>query len=798
MIKNYFKIAWRNLLRNKVHGIINIGGLAVGFAGFLIILLYLNHELSYDTWDDDLARVYKISEQSDQEILEMTPAPLAGFLQENAPFVEAATAISPYGDFEALLSVGDKKIYQRGFIETDSSFFKVFPYQMAHGDAATALDKPNSMVISTAVAEKLFGQEDPIGRTVTVFNSFECEVTAVMKEIDKPSHLEAEVIYHPSYMKSNTFWENYSFNTYVKANQALSTEVLERGVDEIFYNHRLKEDDLSLSDFRKAGHEAGLFVDAVQDLHNFPKHGKSNFPTVTILLLLAALLLFEGAINFSNLSIAASVTRAKEVGVRKVLGSSRKQLLWQFLGEITLQSIIALALAVLLASLFLPYFNRLFDMDLHFLQSGNIISLSAQVALCLLLIITLAGLYPAAFLSRYYTVKVLKGDYSKGTKGMAFRNALIVVQFVVSAFFITGAIVISSQMRYMQSKDKGFSGEQVMRLDAMQDTRDSNFETTRNTLLNVPGVQFVSKTTQVPGDGGVYTDTSTVTFSHLGDKYRMASVKVSADYFKTLDIGLVEGRMFDYGFADQHTQNAIINEAAAQKMNLNDPTEAFITFPYCDSIPIQVVGVVKNFNVLGFENTVLPTVYTIGNEACMFQSGGAILVKIEGNDLTHTIASIEQAWKGIEPEFPIRYSFLDTNFQRLFASYVRIQQIINFFGITSITIAGMGLFALTALLVGQRTKEIGIRKVLGAGTRELGLLLSKDFMRLVIIAVIITIPFGWWAAREWLLTFAYRIELNGWMFLSAALILTIIALVTVGVQTVRAAWRDPVDVLRNE
>lgn len=796
MLKNYFKTAWRNLLKNKTHGIINISGLAVGLAGFLVILLYLNHELSYDTWSDELKRVYKVSERTDDDILEQTPAPLAEFLATNAASVASATRISPAGSYEVLLSVGDKKVYQPGSIEADSSFFKVFPYRMLKGDAATALNRPDAVVISQSVAEKLFGEEDPIGKTVTLYNSMECVVTAVMKEPERPSHLEAEIVYRTSYEKSNTFWQNYSYQTYVKTHVELPVAELERDLDQLYYEQRLKSEDLSFFEFRQKGHQAGLFVDAVQDLHNFPKHGSSNFPTISVLLLLAVLLLVQGTINFSNLSLAGSIRRAKEVGVRKVLGSNRGQLLWQFMGETSIQCLIALAIALMLVGLILPSFNNEFGLELHLFQPSGLPSLALQVAVCLLVIIALSGLYPAVFLSRYNANQVLKGNHPKGTRGAGFRNALIVVQFAVSAFFIIGTLVISRQMEYMQTRDKGFTGEQVMRLEATQQVRDAQFEAVSQTLLNIPGVQYVSKTTHVPGDS--FNDTTTVTFNHAGTGYRMASVKVSTDYFKTLDIALVDGRMFDHSYTDQHTRNAIVNETAARKLNLGEPLGANITFPYCDSIPVQIVGVVKDFNVSGFENNIQPVVYTIGNEACMWQSGGALLLKLEGNSLQQTIAAVEQAWQSIDPDFPIRYSFLDENFEKLFASYVRLQKVINFFAVTAIAIAVMGLFSLTAFLIGQRTKEIGIRKVLGAEVQDLSLLLGKDFIRLILMAVAIAIPLGWWAAGTWLAGFAYRIELDVWTFLIAAMALFGIALLTVGIQTIKAALANPVESLRSE
>jgi putative ABC transport system permease protein len=796
MLRNYFKTAWRNLLKNKTHGVINISGLAVGLAGFLVILLYLNHELSYDTWSEELKRVYKISERTDDDILEQSPAPLAEFLKSNAAAVESATRISPAGTYEVLLSVGDKKIYQPGSIEVDSSFFKVFPYRMLSGDAATALDQPNAMVISQAVAEKLFGDEDPIGKTIRVYNAVDCVVTAVMQEPETPSHLEAEVVYRSPYENRNTFWQNYSYQTYVKTHVELPVAELEQVLDRLYYDQRLKEGNLSFQNFRAEGHLAGLFVDAVQDLHNFPKYSSSDFPTVSVLLLLAILLLVQGTINFSNLSLAGSIRRAKEVGVRKVLGSNRGQLLWQFMGETFIQCLIALAIALLLVNLILPAFNSEFGIGLNLLQSSGLPSLILQVAVCLVMIVALSGLYPAVFLSRYNASQVLKGNHPKGTRGASLRNALIVVQFTVSAFFIIGTLVISRQMEYMQMRDKGFSGEQVMRLEATQQIRDAKFEAVSHTLLNIPGVQYVSKTTNVPGD--VFVDTTTVTFNHAGNGYRMASVKVSTDYFKTLDIDLVQGRLFDQSYTDQHTKNAIVNETAARKLSLDEPLEATVTFPYCDSIPVQIVGVVKDFNVSGFENNIQPVVYTIGNEACMWQSGGALLLKLEGNSLQQTIAAVEQAWTAIDPDFPIRYSFLDENFEKLFASYVRLQKVINFFSFTAIAIAAMGLFSLTAFLIGQRTKEIGIRKVLGAEVHDLSLLLGKDFIRLILIAVVIAIPLGWWAASRWLEGFAYRIELDVWTFLVAAMALIGIAMLTVGIQTTKAALANPVKSLRSE
>lgn len=796
MIKNYFKTAWRNLTKNKFYSSINIMGLAVGLAGFIVILLYMNYELSYDSWDASLKQVYKVSEQKDDDILQQTPAPLAAFLKQQLTEIDAATKIQAAGNFEVLLSNGDKKIYQNGSVEADSSFFKVFPYKIIQGNASTLLDKPNAIVISQEVAAKLFGNTSPLGKGIKIFNAIDCEVTGIMQVPATPSHLNVQFVYRSPWEKETFWWENFSYNTYVKVKPSITSNQLDNDVNRVFYNERLKKDNQSLADFRKAGHHTGLFVDEVKNIHNFPKHGNSNFTTVSVLLLLAALLLLAGAINFSNLSIAASMRRAKEIGVRKVLGSNRKQLLLQIIGEIALQCFISLCLAVLLVAFILPYFNNRFNIKLSLFNNGTAISVLTQIALCLLAVILLSGLYPAVFLSRYNITKVLKGDYSTGKKGIAFRNALIVIQFTVSAFFMISTMVISKQMHFMQTKEKGFSGEQVMRLEASQNVRDDNFDVTRNTLLSIPGVQYVSKTTTVPGDASV--DTSTIGYKYNGKEYRMSSVKVSDDYFKTLSISLLRGRLFNGSFSDENTRAAVINESAAQKLNQQNPIGATITFPYCDTVPVQIVGVVKNFNVSGFENTVKPVVYTVGNKACMFQSGGGILVKMNSGNIRQTVASIESAWKKIEPDFPIRYSFLDDNFEKLFASYMQLQIIINFFALTAIFISVIGLFALTAFLIGRRTKEIGIRKILGANVGHLGVLLGKNFVRLVIISVIIATPLGWWAANTWLQNFVYRTSISWITFLSAGLIIVVVAILTMSIQAIKAATANPVKSLRTE
>lgn len=796
MLKHFFRISLRNLARNRVYSFINIAGLTVGLAGFIIVLLYLNNELSYDKWNPELKKVYKISARTNDEILERTPAPLAAFLASKSPGIVAATRIQPAGDFEIPVSVGNIKIYTKGSVEADSLFLNVFPYKILAGDRMNPLGKPNAVVITPSLSQRLFGKADPIGKTIRLFNAVDNEVTAVIEEPSGPSHLNVQMAWRSSYEKRNNFWGNQSYQTYIKTASALPVAKLDEQINPLYYEERVKKNDESYTAFRAAGHQEGLFADAVGSIHNFPRHGASNFTTVATLLVLAFLLLIAGAINFSNLSIAASIRRAKEVGIRKTLGSGRWQLIRQFLGETALQCMISLVLALVLVQLILPYFARSFNVQLSFFGASNIGYIILQLAVCLVVVVLLSGLYPAVVLSLVNTNKVLKGEYSSGTKGRGFRNALIVAQFVVAAFFVFGTLVINRQIRFMETRDKGFSGEQVMRIQATQNTRDRNFNTTREALLKVPGVVQVAKTTAVPGDE--YIDTSSYAFKYAGADHRLVSVKVSSEYFTAMDIKLVKGRLFDERQADQNTRSVILNETAARKLGTDDIIGKSIYFPECDTIPVQIVGVVRDFNVQGFESAVQPVAYTIGNQACMFQSGGAMLVKINSDKAAGTVAAITAAWKNIEPDLPIRYTFLNDNFQRLFAAHIRLQKIISVFAITAIIISVMGLFAMTAYLTSQRRKEIGVRKVLGASVTDIASLLSRDFVKLVLIAVVIAVPLGYWATQQWLQTFVYKTPLGWPLFAFSALLVLVIAVITVSLQTVKAARANPVNSLRNE
>ena len=793
MFKSYFKTAFRNFYRNGLYSVINILGLSIGVASFVLVLLYLNYELSYDKWSPGLKTVYRVSMDKDGEIEANTPAPLASLLTGHDPDIEAATMVQNSGDFEVLLDANDKKLYQKNLMYADSNFLKVMPYRLLKGNPVNALAAPNAILVNEELAHKLFGSGDVLGKTITMYGH-EYLVNGVFAKPDGPSVYNTEAIARIA--DNNIHWGNYSYQTLVKTKQPVEPDQLDRSLNRIFYNERIKKDSTSLAEYQSKSSRTLLFSERLSAIHNFPVKGASNFKTVSTLMVLATLLLVIGAINFSNLSIAASIRRAREVGVRKVLGSGRRQIVKQFLGEFALQCLVAFGMGLLLLWPVLSYFKTAFGIEFDMLKATEGGTLALQLLTCFLIVVLISGLYPSFFLSRFSTSKILKGTYSEGSGGTGFRNILIVLQFVFSAFFVIASLGIKRQMDFMQSKDKGFSGSQVMRIQVLQQTGEAGFEQVRNRLLSIPGVEYVAKTTNMPGAS--FLDTMSLGFKFEGKSVRLGVVKISADFFDALQIPLITGRKFDTRPDDQHTKNIILNETAARKLGAGNLIGKLIYFPYTDSFPARIVGVIKDYNVSDYANPVVPLTYSINNEIGPYRWGGGLVLKLKGDDLRSTISAIEREWKSIEPGNPIRYSFIDEDFQKLFWSYVRTQNVILFFTVVAVVIALVGLFALISFVAKSRAKEISIRKVLGASAVRISAMLSLGFLKLVLIGTIAAIPVGWLAIRKWLETFVYKAPMGWELFLGAALILMVVSLVVLTIQTARAASSNPVKALRSE
>lgn len=796
MFRSYCKIAIRSLIKNRFTSLVNIGGLAISLTSFLIILLYLNYELSYDQWDPSLQQVYRVSQQSSGNYANNpAPAPLAPLLQQHMPEITAYTRIQPSGGYELLISYGTKKLYQKDVVMADSGFLQVFPYRLLAGNAATAFREPASALISTEVSHKLFGDADPIGKVIQIFNKMPFTVTGVIAMPESPSHLQAAMILRNAMTAGvDNSWANISYISYVRLSKPMATAALEDKVNRTFYDYHEKTGNLSYAAFLQAGHTPTLLTDAVKDIHNFPRFGKSPFKTTMILFLLAGLLLLSGALNSSNLSLVKTLQRSREVGVRKVLGSSRKQMLGQFLLEVSMQCGISLLLAIGLCLIMLPVFNQTFDLSLSFFRQIQSYTMLWQCAAALVAIVLISGLYPAVVFARQGAVNVLKGNFSMGASSKRFSHSLIVVQFAVSVFFIIAVLVMAHQMDFMKHRDIGFNPEQVVQIEANQQTRENDFGQTRTKLLRIPGVETVSKTTALPGNQNV--DTSSTEFRYGGEHKSLTSVRVSSDFFLTLGIQVLMGRTFSDDHPEDQDNTAIINESAARTLGVKLPVGSQISFAACDSVPYEIVGVVKDFQVQGFDSYIRPTLYSISNAHCTYQSGGALLVKVNTANLDKTLGAINKLWETVEPGFPLRYSFLDDNFQQLYSSYNRVRYIIYVFTVISIFIAVMGLLALTVYITEQRTREIGIRKVLGASVGSIVTLLSKDFLILVILSAIIATPVAWYLLERWLQDFAYHVQISWMLFALATAGALLIAFATVGLQALKAASANPAHSLR--
>lgn len=798
MLRNYLHTSLRNLLKFKAYTAINVGGLAVALAAFILLLLYLNYELSYDRWDPSLQRTYRVTLRTGSNFNDdPTPAPLAPFLAQRVPGITGYSRIQAAGSWDVLIATQglpqEKQLYIKNFVSADSAFFSVFPYKLIKGDPATIFASLGNLLLSEQTAAQLFGKENPIGKTVRLYNRVTATVTGVFATPSTPSHFTASAIFRDKWIeKSTDNWENFSYTTYLQTRPGMTEKELEDRINRVYYEERFKKDNVSYDAYLKAGHEPVLAAERVTDIHNFPKAGGGHFSTTLSLFILALLLLISGAINFSNLSLVKSFQRAKEVGVRKVLGSTPRQIRAQFLMEVGIQCVGALVLSLLLVRFALPAFNRSFGLSLHLSGAGP--QLAWQLALALTLVAVVSGLYPAFVLSRFRPARVLKGDRATGPRARSFSQTLMVVQFAVSVFFICCVVVVALQMRFMKTRDLGLETSQVVRVAAEQKIWDAGFEGTRTRLLEIPGVEYVSKTTVVPGMESI--DTATQQFLFNGKEFRMVSERVSEDIFATLSVPAVEGRTFSYDHPEDEDNTAVINETAARALGGSGAVGSYIRFKDCTETPYKIVGVVGDFHVSGFESRIQPALYSISNKHCGYMSGSNLLLRVRPQHIQATLTALGEAWKTIDPGVPIRYSFMDDDFAKLLSSYTRLESVITLFAGISIMISLIGLLALAAYISQRRTKEIGIRKVLGAGLLDLTGLLTRQFAFLVGIGILVAVPLAWWALNNWLDHFAYHVGLNLWMLLASGGVALLLSVVTVGLQALRAARANPVDSLR--
>ncbi len=812
MLQNYLKIAWRNLTRNKAFSFINIFGLAIGLATCLLIMLYVIDEKSYDQHHTDGERIYRIASVSSSggksETWAAVAAPIAGGIQAGLPETEQITRVLTFPDIATMLmryntKSGNKEFFEPGGLYVDSTFFNVFTYDFIHGNANTALAKPNSLVVSATMAEKYFGPGNPVGNIITIntpFGEMNYTVTGVYNETRYKSHIAANYFLS---MRNNDMWNwvqrqtgwtnNNVFFTYVKIKRNTDAGVFAKKLTALFNQHAAVE-------AKKAGFSKQLFLQPLKDIYLHSALGNEigangNITYLYILASIGLFILLIACINFMNLSTARSQKRAREVGVRKVMGAEKASLVRQFLGESFLMCLIALMLALLISWLLLPAFN---EFTQKHIQPFDKPALLYGIAGLALLTGFLAGLYPAFYLSAFAPVAVLKGTVRNSFSATAIRKGLVVFQFTISICLVLGAVVVWKQLDLLKNQHLGFNKEQQLILPLQQAFRNSEKDYTvlKNELAAIPGITSISSGSAYPGIANLndmlfYPEGKTV-----NDVVDVRLAGANTGFIETLGFTLISGRSFSADFKAD-SASIILNETAVKDLGYTAATALGkqIQYDYAGHHTMQIIGVLKDFNFQSLHNAIKPFGFTSGLFSNKY---GYLVATVKGSDYRRLIQSVEQVWAKLNPGIPFMYSFIDQDFQRNYQKEQHSSRIIVSFTIIAILIACLGLFGLAAFAAEQRTKEIGIRKVLGASVADVIKLLSGEFIKLVFVAMVIASPIAWYCMRKWLQDFAYRATISWWMFAGAGLLAIGIALITVSFQAIKAATANPVNSLRSE
>ena len=787
MLRNYFKIAFRNLVRHKAFSAINIAGLAIGMACSIFILLWVQNELSYDKFHKNADHIYRLSAGGERNSGPMVPE-----LKAKIPAIKNFARLYFVQPTTTVFETGAKRFEEKVVFYADSTLLQVFSFPLIKGNAATALSRPDAVLITEDMAKKYFGNEDAVGKILKRNNKDNVVVTGVLKNIPANSHLQFDFIMpwsaiaHTDWRLRDNIWASYDFYDYIqlddnfKATPAALAE-LSRQANEIVREH-IKENPPNIT------------LQPLTDIHLHSDYhsslpGQGNIQYVNTFFIVALFILAVACINFMNLATARSARRAKEVGLRKVVGAGRMQLIGQFLGESLFISFIALLIAVGIVYLLLPVFNNLAGKELSIqLLDGKLIALLLGIALFTGLI---SGSYPALFLSGFKPVQVLKGNMKTKGGNLYFRNGLVVMQFVVSIVLLAGTAIVYRQLNYIKNRDIGYNksnllympitGEMENKESALKSELKTNPLTANSSTISESISNMGSDTYGVEWEGSTMEDR----------KIWFSKMWVTDDFFNVTQMKMASGRALSTaGFAD--SGNYVINEKAAKIMRMTPATAVGKSLTFQGDKGI-IVGVVKDFNYKSAQTAIVPMILAFKK-----WNGGMVLVRTQPGRTEATIQALEKINKQLNPSFPFSYGFVDQDINNLYQGEQQMGSLFNVFAMIAIFISCMGLYGLSAFMAEQRTKEIGVRKVLGASVFNLVYLLSTGFTKLVLIAIAIAIPIAWFATNKWLGSFAYRIEVGWVIFLAASLGALAIAWITVSYESVKAAIVNPVKSLKNE
>jgi putative ABC transport system permease protein len=787
MLRNYFKIAFRNIARHKAFATINIAGLAIGMACSIFILLWVQNELSYDKFHKNADHIYRLSAGGERNSGPMVPE-----LKAKIPAIKNFVRLLFVQPTTTVFATGTRRFEEKTVFYADSTLLQIFSFPLIKGNAETALMRPDAVIITEDMAKKYFGNEDAVGKILKKDNKDNVIVTGVLKNIPANSHLQFDFIMpmsaiaHSDWRLRDNIWASYDFYDYIQLDENFKATPaalagVNRQVNEIFREH-IKDNPPIMS------------LQALTDIHlrsdyHSDLSGQGNIQYVNIFFVVALFILAVACINFMNLATARSARRAKEVGLRKVVGAGRLQLIGQFLGESLFISFIALVIAVGIVYLLLPVFSNLAGKELSIkLLDGKLIALLLGIALLTGLV---SGSYPALFLSGFRPVEVLKGKIKVMGGNLNFRNGLVVVQFVVSIVLLAGTAVVYRQLNYIKNRDLGYNrsnllymqmtGELGDRQRALKAELKANPLTANFSTISDPLSNLSSDTWGLEWDGSTEADKKTV----------FSKVWVNDNFFDVTQMKMASGRALSTTeFAD--SGNYVINERAAKIMRMTPATAIGKSLKFNGDKGI-IVGVVKDFNFKSAQTAIEPMVLAFNK-----WNGGIVLVRTQPGKTEATIQALEKVSKQLNPSFPFSYGFVDQDINNLYKGEQQMGSLFNVFAIIAIFISCMGLYGLSAFMSEQRTKEIGVRKVLGASVFNVVYLLSTGFTKLVFIAIVIAIPIAWFATNKWLSSFAYRINVGWAIFLIASLAALAIAWITVCYESVKAAIVNPIKSLRTE
>ncbi|HEX4374758.1 MAG TPA: ABC transporter permease [Puia sp.] len=806
MLKNYFKTSFRSLQKNKTFSFINIIGLAIGTLCCLYIMLYVQDQYSYDKQHDRANDIYRINTlwtvQNDKGNWATVTAPVAPAMKKDFPEVEQFARIIPgVGMSHHLLRYKEKAIYENDMVYADSTLFNIFNFHFDYGNPKNALATPNSVVLMKSVADKLFGKEDPLGKVIQIdnrFGKYDFTINGVIDESLGKSHIRADFFVsmnsggYGGYFTTENSWAGSNLvMSYIRVRPGTNVTALEKKFPAFLKKY-------GGAQLKSWGMEKQFYLQPLSTIHTTTgfrglELSKPISPQfLYILILIAALIQIIACINFMNLSTARASKRAKEVGVRKVIGAVKSNLIKQFLSESFLLALIGVMIALPLLILLLPYLNMITqaDIQLYFLKDYRLwLMLAAMITITGLA----AGSYPAFYLSAFKAINVIKGNFTNHISATGIRRSLVVFQFVLSIVLITGIIVIYSQLNYVKNKDLGFDKDQKIGFTFYTNETVSQIPSFINDLQKLPEIKSVTRTDNFPGQDALYDLHLFRQGGNIATAPDASSIEADENFIKTTGIKLIAGRDFRHG----DSTKIIINEKLAEALGLN-PDQAPGTKLFSQSgngIPMtfEIAGVMKDYHYNSLRDEIKPLfIWYIRSYV------PEVLISTESKNYKTLLGKIGTLWNKNFAGIPFEYAFVDEEVQKQYKAEVTLSNIINSFTLMAILVSCMGLFGLAAFSAEQRSKEIGIRKVLGANVAGIVQLLSKDFLKLVIIAIIIAIPIAGWAMSKWLQQFAYRIDVSWWMYALAGIISVIIALVTVSFQAIKAAIANPVKSLRSE